>query len=650
MVVFAATGREPDDGADLDRLLPALRAVIGECRRSDAASRPSAVDLVRILLGHSGAAQGATVHELLLEAERRTRPEEPAPYADHVVPTPFWRRPAYLTGIAIGIALVAGAAGAVVMIAGAEGGPEPAAGDVLSAVGRRTATFRQVIEETRATGQAVAEGRLSFDPGAPATSYDMKLACGNDPRPTPVSLVGSRGVAGGVAFDADQPPVEPCAQRTAAVVRELSSPRTIKGLIDAAGSNVTSAPAGANGRTLSGSAPAHRVRGEEGRNTYAGLPAEGPVRFRLQVDGQGLPVRLQLRLEGRGSVPQIIETVYRDWRAFEAIKGRRPMAEEFTANRQEAANVSRDLKAIRAALDGGNAGALDAKTGSEKVDDALRRFFEESSDNRERMNQLLERAAGLLDALVEGTGTLDGSLADSFRPARAARDEGARPRRAHRRPDRDGRGVAGVRADGPARGARRRASRVHRGAFGTGRRARKDPGRHAGGAPRSEDPTPDKGDFAGRVARSGALVALSVRQGKAVGYFCDGRREVWMSGAARDNRVTLTAPRGGKALMTAALDEDGATGDLVLGEDAFRFTAPVVERPSGLYRATGQVRGASVVGGWIVLPDGRQVGAVNVGGVERPAPRLVPGGEVLVDDVTLEPEPVDAFMEELTDG
>lgn len=90
------------------------------------------------------------------------------------------------------------------------------------------------------------------------------------------------------------------------------------------------------------------------------------------------------------------------------------MAEEFTADRREAANVSRDLKAIRTALDGGNAGALDAKTGSEKVDEAVRRFFEESSDNRERMDQLLERAAGLLDALVEGTGTLDGSLADSL--------------------------------------------------------------------------------------------------------------------------------------------------------------------------------------------------------------------------------------------
>ncbi|MGN9841526.1 hypothetical protein ACTMTI_25705 [Nonomuraea sp. H19] len=90
------------------------------------------------------------------------------------------------------------------------------------------------------------------------------------------------------------------------------------------------------------------------------------------------------------------------------------MAEEFTADRQEAASVSRDLKSIRAALDGGKIGALDARTGSAKVDDALRTFFEESSDNRERMNQLLERAAGLLDALVEGTGQLDGSLADSL--------------------------------------------------------------------------------------------------------------------------------------------------------------------------------------------------------------------------------------------
>ncbi|MFG1947542.1 hypothetical protein [Nonomuraea sp. NPDC048826] len=90
------------------------------------------------------------------------------------------------------------------------------------------------------------------------------------------------------------------------------------------------------------------------------------------------------------------------------------MAEEFSADRREAANVSRDLKAIRSALDGGTLGGRGGETGSAKVDAALRRFFEESSDNREKMDQLLERAAGLLDALVEGTGTLDGSLAEAL--------------------------------------------------------------------------------------------------------------------------------------------------------------------------------------------------------------------------------------------
>ncbi|WP_336212112.1 hypothetical protein [Nonomuraea sp. LPB2021202275-12-8] len=88
------------------------------------------------------------------------------------------------------------------------------------------------------------------------------------------------------------------------------------------------------------------------------------------------------------------------------------MAEEFTADRQEAASVSRDLKAIRTALSG--PGTSGGGTGSAKVDAALRAFFEESSDNREKMDQLLERAAGLLDALVEGTGGLDGSLAGSL--------------------------------------------------------------------------------------------------------------------------------------------------------------------------------------------------------------------------------------------
>ncbi|MCF6468856.1 hypothetical protein FAF44_10705 [Nonomuraea sp. MG754425] len=319
VIVFAATGHRPGDGADLDRLLPALRAVIDECRRPDAAARPSAVDLVRVLLGHDSAARAATASELLLEAERRTRPQEPAPYEESLVATPFWRKPAYLAGIGIGVAIVTVAAGAVILISGQASPPQTGVGDVLSAIGRRTATFRQVTEEPRPKRRAVAEGRLSFDGNAPATSYDMELTCGNDASPTVVSLVGSRGVAGGVPFDADRPPVEPCAGWQAHHVRDLSSPRTIKGLLDAAGPDVR--VTGADGRTFAGSALAHRVRGEEGQATYAGLPAEGPVRFTLRVDAQGLPERLELRMDSRTGGPQIIETVYRDWRAFEAIAG-----------------------------------------------------------------------------------------------------------------------------------------------------------------------------------------------------------------------------------------------------------------------------------------------------------------------------------------
>ncbi len=47
-----------------------------------------------------------------------------------------------------------------------------------------------------------------------------------------------------------------------------------------------------------------------------------------------------------------------------------------------------------------------------------------------------------------------------------------------------------------------------------------------------------------------------------------------------------------------------------------------VAPPSGLYRASAQVRQAKVVGGWIVLPNGSQVGVVDVAGEPTTAPPL----------------------------
>ncbi|TMR96386.1 hypothetical protein [Nonomuraea basaltis] len=127
VIVFAATGRQAGEGEepDLDRLLPALRAMIDECRQPDPGSRPTAVDLVGILLGHPGAVSRASVDDLLQEAENRTRPYEPAPYEPVLVTTPLWRRPAFFAGIAIGVLIVAVVAGAVIAIAGAARQPVP---------------------------------------------------------------------------------------------------------------------------------------------------------------------------------------------------------------------------------------------------------------------------------------------------------------------------------------------------------------------------------------------------------------------------------------------------------------------------------------------------------------------------------------------
>jgi hypothetical protein len=49
-----------------------------------------------------------------------------------------------------------------------------------------------------------------------------------------------------------------------------------------------------------------------------------------------------------------------------------------------------------------------------------------------------------------------------------------------------------------------------------------------------------------------------------------------------------------------------------------------VTKPSGLYRATANVRNAKVVGGWIVLANGEQVGLLSVAGAPEEAPPLDP--------------------------
>jgi hypothetical protein len=52
------------------------------------------------------------------------------------------------------------------------------------------------------------------------------------------------------------------------------------------------------------------------------------------------------------------------------------------------------------------------------------------------------------------------------------------------------------------------------------------------------------------------------------------------------------------------------------------FSVKTVAPPSGLYRATTNVRNAQLVGGWIILDSGQQVGLVKLGDSTIPAPPL----------------------------
>lgn len=145
-------------------------------------------------------------------------------------------------------------------------------------------------------------------------------------------------------------------------------------------------------------------------------------------------------------------------------------------------------------------------------------------------------------------------------------------------------------------------------------------------------PVPDA-DYAGRTDDDSSAVAVSLRKGKAIAYFCDGHdKESWLKGdVGSDGAMKLTG-RGGAELNGTLDDGRRIRGTVDLGGRRYGFTADRAVKPSGLYRATSTVRGAKIDGGWIVLPGGRQVGVVDRDGTPSKAPAIDPEtGAVTID-------------------
>lgn len=151
---------------------------------------------------------------------------------------------------------------------------------------------------------------------------------------------------------------------------------------------------------------------------------------------------------------------------------------------------------------------------------------------------------------------------------------------------------------------------------------------------------PADADYAGRTDDDSAAIAVTLRDGRAVAYFCDGRdKESWLKGdVENDGGMRLTSKDG--AELNGTLKGASVSGTVDIGGREYGFTAPETGE-SALYRATANVRGAEVDGGWIVLPDGRQVGIVKRDGKPSAAPEIDPEtGAVTVDGRQLTARPV----------
>lgn len=129
--------------------------------------------------------------------------------------------------------------------------------------------------------------------------------------------------------------------------------------------------------------------------------------------------------------------------------------------------------------------------------------------------------------------------------------------------------------------------------------------------------------YAGNVQGGAATLAIAIKDGTAVAYVCDGKKaEAWLQGTAAGGELSLTGP--GEAKLTGTYGNGKAAGQVWAAGKKWAFSLASVKPPSGLYRAAADVNGARVVGGWIVLADGTQVGVVSVDGVEQPASPLNP--------------------------
>lgn len=165
---------------------------------------------------------------------------------------------------------------------------------------------------------------------------------------------------------------------------------------------------------------------------------------------------------------------------------------------------------------------------------------------------------------------------------------------------------------------------------------------------------PPSGVFVGKAGRVAFAAAVDSRG--VVAYTCDGRSlGSWFKGrVGRRNRLSLRA--GGRQLvLTGRRARASAARDTIVARFAGRRA--VLRRArgrQGLYRSDNLARGRKRLGGWIVLPRGRQVGVLQTGTQLATAPTLsttsLTAGSLIAGSVIAPSDPQSVVMDFDGDG
>ena len=157
----------------------------------------------------------------------------------------------------------------------------------------------------------------------------------------------------------------------------------------------------------------------------------------------------------------------------------------------------------------------------------------------------------------------------------------------------------------------------------------------------NESDFPNKIVYAGYADDDSTAIAVAILGTRAAAYLCDGSNvEAWLRGTVDGDEITLTGKRG--ARLEAELDDDTLEGTIEVNDEKLDFTIGEAKSPAGLYRA----KGSKTTIGWIVLPNGSQVGIQTTGEESSPAPELDPANpEVTVDGEQLAGEAVSGDLD-----